>query len=134
MPKYAIEPESPGNQIAFFLHLGAAVADRQEDNSNLSLVHSLEKILTLAHSIDTINVLRTSDRWKNAVTAVTVSPKYQVVIPKDVRESMGIKSGQKIQVLVYKNRIELIPLQPIKKLRGIAKGIDTPFKRDEDRL
>ena len=90
--------------------------------------------MTLAHSIDTIDVLRTSDRWKNAVTAVTVSPKYQVVIPKDVRESMGIKSGQKIQVLVYKNRIELIPLQPIKKLRGIAKGIDTPFKRDEDRL
>jgi AbrB family looped-hinge helix DNA binding protein len=68
------------------------------------------------------------------VTAVTVSRKYQVVIPKDVRESMGIKSGQKIQVLVYKNRIELIPLQPINKLRGIAKGIDTPFKRDEDRL
>ncbi len=68
------------------------------------------------------------------MTAVTVSPKYQVVIPKDVRESMGIKSGQKIQVLVYKNRIELIPLQAIKKLRGIAKGVDTPFKRDEDRL
>ena len=68
------------------------------------------------------------------MTAVTVSPKYQVVIPKDVRESMGIESGQKIQVLVYKNRIELIPLQPIKKLRGIAKRIDTPFERDEDRL
>ena len=68
------------------------------------------------------------------MTAVTVSPKYQIVIPKDVRESMGIESGQKVQVLVYKNRIELIPLQPIKKLRGIAKGIDTPFERDEDRL
>jgi AbrB family looped-hinge helix DNA binding protein len=68
------------------------------------------------------------------MTAVTVSPKYQIVIPKDVRESMGIKSGQKVQVLVYKNRIELIPLQPIGKLRGIAKGIDVPFKREEDRL
>jgi len=68
------------------------------------------------------------------MTAVTVSPKYQVVIPKDVREAMGIESGQKIQVLVYKNRIELIPLQPIKKLRGIAKGIEIPFERDKDRL
>ena len=68
------------------------------------------------------------------MTAVTVSPKFQIVIPKDVRESMGIESGQKVQVLVYKNRIELIPLQPIRKLRGITKGIDTPFERDEDRL
>jgi len=68
------------------------------------------------------------------MTAVTVSPKYQIVIPKDVRESMGIESGQKIQVLVYKNRIELIPLRPIGKLRGIAKGIDVPFQREEDRL
>ena len=68
------------------------------------------------------------------MTAVTVSPKYQIVIPKDVRESMGIKSGQKIQVLMYKNRIELIPLQPMGKLRGIAKRINKSFKRDEDRL
>jgi AbrB family looped-hinge helix DNA binding protein len=63
------------------------------------------------------------------MTAVTVSPKYQIVIPKDVRESMGIKSGQKIQVLVYKNRIELIPLRPIGKLRAIAKVIVVHLKR-----
>ena len=68
------------------------------------------------------------------MTAVTVSPKYQVVIPKDVRESMGIEPGQKIQVLVFKNRIELIPMQTIKKLRGIAQGVDVPFQRDENRL
>ena len=68
------------------------------------------------------------------MTAVTVSPKYQVVIPKDVRESMGIKSGQKVQMMLYKNRIELIPLLPIEQLRGLAKGINAPFKRDEDRL
>jgi AbrB family looped-hinge helix DNA binding protein len=90
--------------------------------------------LTLAESIDSIIVLRIDDRWGNAMTAVTVSPKYQIVIPKEVRESMGIVSGQKVQVLVYKNRIELIPLQPIGNLRGIAKGIDAPFERDEDRL
>jgi len=68
------------------------------------------------------------------MTAVTVSPKYQVVIPKDVRESMGIYSGQKIQVLTYQNRIELIPIKPMKKMRGFLKGIDTNVERDKDRV
>jgi AbrB family looped-hinge helix DNA binding protein len=68
------------------------------------------------------------------MTAVTVSPKYQVVIPKDVRESMGIFSGQKIQVLTYQNRIELIPIKPMKKLKGFLKGIDTQVSRDKDRI
>jgi AbrB family looped-hinge helix DNA binding protein len=68
------------------------------------------------------------------MTSVTVSPKYQVVIPKEVRETMGIVSGQKIQILTYQNRIELIPLQPMKKMRGFLKGIDTTVKRDKDRL
>jgi AbrB family looped-hinge helix DNA binding protein len=68
------------------------------------------------------------------MTAVTVSPKYQVVIPKEVRESMGIFSGQKIQILTYQNRIELIPIQPMKKLKGFLKGIETDVKRDKDRL
>ena len=66
--------------------------------------------------------------------AVTVSPKYQVVIPKEVRESMGIFSGQKIQVLAYQNRIELIPIKPMKKLKGFLKGIDTEVSRDKDRI
>lgn len=68
------------------------------------------------------------------MTTVTVSPKYQVVIPKDVRESMGIFSGQKIQVLTYQNRIELIPIKPMKKMKGFLKGIDTDVERDEDRV
>jgi AbrB family looped-hinge helix DNA binding protein len=68
------------------------------------------------------------------MTSVTVSPKFQVVIPKEVRESMGIFSGQKIQVLTYQNRIELIPVQPMKKMRGFLKGIDTSVKRDKDRV
>ncbi len=66
--------------------------------------------------------------------AVTVSPKYQVVIPKEVRESMGIVSGQKIQMLTYRNRIELIPIKPMKKLKGLLKGIDTDVGRDDDRI
>ncbi len=68
------------------------------------------------------------------MTSVTVSPKYQVVIPKEVRESMGIVSGQKIQMLTYGNRIELIPIKPMKELRGFLKGIDTTVKREKDRL
>ncbi|GMQ87949.1 MAG: hypothetical protein BMS9Abin08_1164 [Gammaproteobacteria bacterium] len=68
------------------------------------------------------------------MTSVTVSPKYQVVIPKSVRESMGIVSGQKIQILTYQNRIELIPIQPMKKMRGFLKGINTSVKRDKDRV
>ena len=68
------------------------------------------------------------------MTAVTVSPKFQVVIPKDIRESMGIFSGQKIQMLSYQNRIELIPLKPMKEMRGFLKGISTDVPRDDDRL
>ncbi|RLA42132.1 MAG: AbrB family transcriptional regulator [Gammaproteobacteria bacterium] len=68
------------------------------------------------------------------MTAVTVSPKYQVVIPKEVRESLGIYSGQKVQVLTYKNRIELVPIKPMKKMRGFLKGINTKIARDKDRV
>jgi AbrB family looped-hinge helix DNA binding protein len=65
---------------------------------------------------------------------VTVSPKFQVVIPKEVREALSIKSGQKVQVMAYKDRIELIPLKPIGELRGFLKGIDTDVPRDDDRV
>ena len=68
------------------------------------------------------------------MTAVTVSPKFQVVIPKEIRESMGIEAGQKVQMLIYQNRIELIPVQPMEKLRGFAKGIDTRIEREDDRV
>jgi len=65
---------------------------------------------------------------------VTISPKFQVVIPRKVRESLGIRPGQKVQVVLYEGRIELIPLEPMKKLRGHLKGIDTTVKRDKDRV
>lgn len=68
------------------------------------------------------------------MTAVTVSPKFQVVIPKEIRESMGIVSGQKVQIMAYQNRIELIPLKPMNKLRGLLKGIDTDVERESDRV
>jgi len=66
--------------------------------------------------------------------AVTVSPKFQIVIPKAVRDSVGIVSGQKIQMLTYRNRIELIPIKPMNKMRGFVQGIDAEVKRDKDRI
>ncbi|MEZ5494367.1 MAG: AbrB/MazE/SpoVT family DNA-binding domain-containing protein [Pseudomonadales bacterium] len=68
------------------------------------------------------------------MTSVTVSPKFQVVIPKDIREAMGIFSGQKVQILMYQNRIELIPLKPLKEMKGFLKGISTDVQRDGDRV
>ncbi|MFZ3115041.1 MAG: AbrB/MazE/SpoVT family DNA-binding domain-containing protein [Syntrophales bacterium] len=66
--------------------------------------------------------------------SVTVSPKYQVVIPKTIREALKLHPGQKMQVVEYAGRIELIPERDIKELRGFIKGINTDFKREEDRV
>jgi AbrB family looped-hinge helix DNA binding protein len=66
--------------------------------------------------------------------SVTVSPKFQVVIPKSVRESLHLHPGQKMQVIEYAGRIEFIPERDIKDLRGFLKGINTEFKREKDRL
>lgn len=65
---------------------------------------------------------------------VTLSPKYQVVIPKAVRHSTGLKPGQKMQVIAYGERIEMIPLRTAKEMRGFLSGIDTTLERDKDRL
>jgi AbrB family looped-hinge helix DNA binding protein len=65
---------------------------------------------------------------------VTVSTKYQVVIPKKVREKLGVKPGQKVQVIPYMGRIELIPVRKIQEGRGFLKGIDTTIERESDRL
>jgi AbrB family looped-hinge helix DNA binding protein len=68
------------------------------------------------------------------MTAVTVSPKYQIVIPKEIRESMGIVSGQKVQIMSYQGRIEVIPLKPMKEMKGFLQGIDTIVIREDDRI
>jgi len=64
--------------------------------------------------------------------AVTVSPKYQVVIPLKVREMLHIKSGQKLQVIAYNNRVVLIPVRSIKEARGSLKGMDSRIEREEE--
>jgi AbrB family looped-hinge helix DNA binding protein len=66
--------------------------------------------------------------------AVTVSPKFQVVIPRSVREKMGIRAGQKLRVLPYGNHIVLIPVKPMEEALGMLEGIDTAVEREEDRL
>ncbi len=65
---------------------------------------------------------------------VTVSPKFQVVIPRDVRESLHLRPGQKMQVVEYDGRIEFIPDRDISELRGFLKGINTDFEREKDRV
>lgn len=67
------------------------------------------------------------------MTEVKVSPKFQVVIPKEIREALGIRVGQKFKVIQYGDRIELIPRLSIKEARGLFKGIDTDVERDPDR-
>ncbi|HEX9821078.1 MAG TPA: AbrB/MazE/SpoVT family DNA-binding domain-containing protein [Methylomirabilota bacterium] len=64
---------------------------------------------------------------------LTISPKFQVVIPKAIRERLGLAAGQKVQAIVYGDRIELIPLQPARRMRGFLKGIDTRVPREADR-
>ena len=64
----------------------------------------------------------------------TISPKFQVLIPQKVRQALALKPGQKVQVIVYNNRIELIPVRPITEARGFMAGIDTTVEREADRL
>lgn len=68
------------------------------------------------------------------MVTVTISPKYQVVIPSAIRKSLGLKPGQKVQVILYDGRIEMIPIRPIRESRGFLKGIDTTVEREGDRV
>ena len=64
---------------------------------------------------------------------VTISPKFQVVIPKALRDRLKLKAGQQVQAIAYDDRIELVPVRPVKALRGALKGLDTAVPRDRDR-
>ncbi len=65
---------------------------------------------------------------------VTVSSKYQIVIPRKTRERVGLVAGGQMKMISYDGRIELIPIKPIRSLRGIARGIDTNVEREADRV
>jgi len=68
------------------------------------------------------------------MTVVKVSPKFQVVIPKVIREALGIKSGARLHAIQYRGRIELVQVRPPKEARGFLSGIDTTVPRDRDRV
>jgi AbrB family looped-hinge helix DNA binding protein len=68
------------------------------------------------------------------MTVVTISSRFQVVIPKDVREKLDLKAGQLVDAIAYRGRIELIPVVPIQSMRGSLRGIDTTVPRDGDRV
>jgi AbrB family looped-hinge helix DNA binding protein len=67
------------------------------------------------------------------MATLTLSPKFQVVIPKHIREAMNLKAGTPMQVLQYGDRIEFIPVKPMQAARGMCKGMDTEFEREDDR-
>jgi AbrB family looped-hinge helix DNA binding protein len=97
----------------------------------------LTKIVGLAgltNFIDSAIVILYYDRWRCCVQTVIVSPKYQVVIPKNIRDSLKLRPGQKMRVIEYDGRIELIPDRDISELRGFLKGIDIRLEREKDRI
>ena len=67
------------------------------------------------------------------MTVVTVSPKFQVVIPKVIREALGIKSGARLHAIQYRGRVELVQVKSPRAARGFLRGIDTTVPRDPDR-
>lgn len=77
--------------------------------------------------------LRLIDRSKKRMNTVTLSPKFQIVIPAQIREHLTLHRGMKFQVIAHDERIELIPVQPMSKMRGFLKGMDTTIIREPDR-
>jgi AbrB family looped-hinge helix DNA binding protein len=65
---------------------------------------------------------------------VIISPKYQVVIPKGIRESLELRPGQKVEAILYDRRIELVPVRPITEMRGFLPGLDSDVRREGDRV
>ena len=67
------------------------------------------------------------------MTTITISPKFQIVIPKAIRDLLGLRPGQRIQAIPYEDRIELIPVRRMKEMRGFLRGIDARVEREPDR-
>ncbi len=68
------------------------------------------------------------------MTTITVSPKFQIVIPREIREALGIVPGQKLRAVALGNRIEYVPVRTLKSARGMLAGISTDVPRDDDRV
>ena len=63
---------------------------------------------------------------------VTISSKYQMVIPRAIREKWAIKPGQKVRLIVYGNRLEVVPVREIEEARGFLKGMGSDIEREEE--
>ena len=68
------------------------------------------------------------------MNTVTLTSDYKLIFPREIRETAGLEAGTSYEVIIYNNRIELIPIKPIKNLRGLFAGINTDIIRDDDRL
>lgn len=64
---------------------------------------------------------------------MTISSKFQIVIPAEIRKGMGLEPGERLEVVRLGDRIELIPVRPIRSARGFLPGLDTTVERDADR-
>jgi AbrB family looped-hinge helix DNA binding protein len=87
--------------------------------------------LGLKYLIDGVIVLRNDDR---SMTTTTLSRKFQIVIPKTVREALKLQPGTVFNVVEYNGRIEIVPVRRPKEMRGFLRGIDTSVIREKDRL
>ena len=74
------------------------------------------------------------DRGGPGMPTVTISPKFQVVIPLEIRKAMGLKAGEKVEVFRFRNRLELVPVRRMATMRGFLKGMDTTLVREPDRI
>jgi len=68
------------------------------------------------------------------LNTVTLSPKYQVVIPRRIRENLRLRPGERFHVINYEGRVELIPVRKMREMRGFLRGMDSQIQRDEDRV
>ena len=131
-------PRSSGNRLVFFFLLTAHATSfvvcifrpggRADQSHYFRLCH-------LIASRDRLRYCMIKSLSMEAIMkAVTISPKFQIVIPRELRKSMDIQPGAKVQILQYENRIELIPIKSPKSLRGLLKRIDTTVDRELDRV
>jgi AbrB family looped-hinge helix DNA binding protein len=88
----------------------------------------------LCHHVRQTIILQYRYRWSLRMEAVKVSPKFQVVIPKKLRDALKLSPGQRVQMIAYDNRIEMIPLRKISDMKGFLKGIDSTVEREPDRI
>lgn len=68
------------------------------------------------------------------MSTVTLSPQFEVVIPKAICEALHLTAGEQLHVMPYAGRVEFIPVRPIQEMRGFLRGMDTSIEQEDDRL